>query len=129
MLQTSHNPYFAFTMPDLQGAMPGILAEMTVYSAPGVVEPLPAMPDSLSKGSVSGMWLYTFAKLEEMKWDLSNKIIEGRIVSFRDQEIILRYRHKPASFLIDGNPEAGGGNYIKLKMKKDIPVSFKIQLK
>ena len=62
-LQTRHFPYRG-QFPDLQGAMPAILLEMRVFSEPGTVEFLPAIPESLGKGSIEGVWLHTWAKLE-----------------------------------------------------------------
>ena len=44
-LSTAHFPYRG-QFPDLQGAMPALLLEMCVFSRPGVIEFLPAVPDS-----------------------------------------------------------------------------------
>lgn len=127
-LNTSHNPYFTRAFPDLQGAMPAILAEMAVYSAPGVVELLPAMPNSLSRGSIDGIWLYTFAKLEHMNWDIGNRTIEGTLTAFRDQELTLRYRHGNAQFYVEGKKIHSEENGIKLRIAKDASVSFSLKL-
>ena len=66
-LHTTHNPY-RLHFPDLQGAMPAILLEISVYSAPETIEFLPAMPASLAQGAIDGVWLYTWTKLEHMQW-------------------------------------------------------------
>ena len=40
------------------------MIEMLAYSRPGVIEVLPALPPSLVKGSINGMLLRTFARLD-----------------------------------------------------------------
>ncbi|MFC8433272.1 hypothetical protein [Streptomyces sp. NPDC057253] len=52
---TAHNPDLEIYNADAAHALPGVLAEMLVYSRPGVLEILPALPDQLPKGSISGV--------------------------------------------------------------------------
>ena len=127
-MATVHNPYVLNQFPDLQGAMPAILAEMTVYSAPGVIELLPAMPESLPQGSISGVWLYTFAKMEQMNWNLEKKTINGQITPFKDQELTLRYRRGGAEFYINGSKVVSNGKEIKIKVVKDRKINFSLKL-
>ncbi len=68
-LRCSHDPY-ANAMPDAQGGIPTIMMEMLAYSRPGVIEVLPALPPSLVKGSINGMLLRTFARLNKLTWDM-----------------------------------------------------------
>ena len=98
-LSTRHFPYYA-PFPDLQGAMPAILLEMCVFSQPGEVEFLPAMPASLPRGELRGVWLYTWAKLNGIIWN--EKGFEAELVSNRDQELTLRFRGKCCRFQING---------------------------
>lgn len=98
-LQTRHFPYRG-QFPDLQGAMPAILLEMCIFSEPGTVELLPAMPEYLGEGGIEGIWLYTWAKLERMDW--SEKGIKATIVSNMAQTLTLRCRRNMASFRING---------------------------
>ena len=102
-LSTRHFPYYA-PFPDLQGAMPAILLEMCVFSQPGEVEFLPAMPASLPRGELRGVWLYTWAKLNGITWD--EKGFEAELVSNRDQELTLRFRGKCRRFQINGQDVA-----------------------
>lgn len=102
-LSTRHFPYYA-PFPDLQGAMPAILLEMCIFSQPGEIEFLPAMPGSLPKGSIQGVWLYTWAKLNTLTWDA--KGFTAEIVSHRDQTLILRFRRNCRSFQICGETAA-----------------------
>lgn len=90
-LATAHFPYRG-QFPDLQGAMPALLIEMCVYSEPGFVEFLPALPDEYETGALNGVWLYTFAKLERLEWDAGE--IRATIRSDREQSITFMLRDK-----------------------------------
>ena len=91
-LRCSHDPY-ATPMPDAQGGIPTIMMEMLAYSRPGVVEVLPALPPSLSKGSMNGMLLRTFARLDKLSWDMQARTVDLTITSARKQTITLIARH------------------------------------
>lgn len=114
-LQTRHFPYRG-QFPDLQGAMPAILLEMSIYSAPGTVEFLPAMPASLGKGSIEGVWLYTWAKLERMEW--SEKGLRAILVSNKAQTLTLHCRRHIASFRVNGAEMAVDGHSVQYPFAK-----------
>ncbi|MBQ3879707.1 MAG: hypothetical protein II727_05345, partial [Oscillospiraceae bacterium] len=113
-LSTAHFPYRG-QFPDLQGAMPAILIEMCVFSMPGVVEFLPALPDYFKSGSLDGIWLYTWAKLETLSWD--EKGARAVLVSDRDQTLTLRMR-KPCTMKIGGKAVAMDGDHVDYAFKK-----------
>ena len=85
------------------GGMPAALAEMAVYSRPGIIEFLPAMPDFLAKGKLCGASLYTFMLLQTMEWDLEAGVLQAVLVSHENQ-ICRVGSHKPAVIFRDGNP-------------------------
>lgn len=91
-LRCSHDPY-AFPMPDAQGGIPAIMMEMLAYSRPGVVEVLPAIPPSLVKGSINGMLLRTFARLDKLSWDMNARTVDLTITSVKKQDVTLLARH------------------------------------
>jgi alpha-L-fucosidase 2 len=91
-LTTMHNPY-AIPSPDPQGALPTLIMEMLVYSRPGVIGLLPAVPDSLSKGNITGVVSRTQATIDNLTWDLNTKKIDVTISSKVDQTIKLFVRH------------------------------------
>jgi len=90
-LTTRHNPY-AFDSPDPQGGIPTLIMEMLVYSRPGVIGLLPAMPASLSSGTVKGIVCRTQATIDNLTWDLHAKKIDVTISSRVDQTIKLFVR-------------------------------------
>jgi hypothetical protein len=87
-LRCSHDPY-AGPMPDAQGGIPIIMMEMLAYSRPGVIEVLPALPPSLVKGSMNGMLLRTFARLDKLAWDMNAGTVDLTITSARKQDVTL----------------------------------------
>ena len=92
-LSTAHFPYRG-QFPDLQGAMPAILLEMCVFSVPGRVELLPALPEEWKTGSIDGIWLYIRAKLIHMEWDEDSITAEIRSDAEQTLQIIYRTRQK-----------------------------------
>jgi alpha-L-fucosidase 2 len=91
-LRCSHDPW-AFPMPDAQGGIPTIMMEMLAYSRPGVIEVLPALPDTLETGAINGMLLRTFARLDKMSWDMDARIVDLTVTSFRKQDVTLIARY------------------------------------
>src|SRR6185312_3512375 len=87
-LRCSHDPY-ARPMPDAQGGIPTIMMEMLAYSRPGVIEVLPALPPSLVKGSINGMLLRTFARLNKLAWDMEARTVDVTVTSVRKQDVTL----------------------------------------
>jgi hypothetical protein len=91
-LRCSHDPY-AWPMPDAQGGIPTIMMEMLLYSRPGVIEVLPALPETLVKGSINGMLARTFARINKMTWDMDARTVELRVTSFRKQDVTMIARY------------------------------------
>jgi hypothetical protein len=91
-LRSSREPY-GIPIPDAQGAIPALLMEMLIYSRPGVIEVLPALPPSLTKGSIKGMLARTFARIDQLTWDMQARTVDITVSSFKDQDITLIARH------------------------------------
>ena len=117
-LNTVHYPYRVFC-PDLLGAMPAIILEMLVYSDEGFIKLLPSVPEDLNEGCVEGVWLYTFAKIEKMKWNIPAGSAVAEISSLKDQSIDFVF---PAGFrkvLVDGTVYAENSTKFTLQFSKD----------
>jgi hypothetical protein len=69
------------------------MMEMLAYSRPGVIEVLPALPPTLAKGSIHGMLLRTFARLDRLTWNMDARTVDCTITSARDQDVTLIARH------------------------------------
>src|SRR5208282_5951438 len=59
----------------------------------GVIEVLPALPESLVKGSINGMLARTFARIDKLKWDMETRNVELAVTSFRKQNVTLMARY------------------------------------
>ena len=91
-LRCSHDPY-VWPMGDAQGGLQTIMMEMLAYSRPGVIEVLPALPPSLVRGTITGMLLRTFARLDRLSWDMDARTAELTVTSVRAQDVTLMARH------------------------------------
>lgn len=116
-LNTVHYPYRVFC-PDLLGAMPAMLLEMFVYSDEGFIKLLPAVPKDLEKGSLEGVWLYTFAKIERMEWDMEAGKASAVISSMEDQKIEFSFPTGYKELYINGERYGEAGNNFTLQLKK-----------
>ncbi len=87
-MRCSHDPW-AFPMPDAQGGIPAIMMEMLLYSRPGVIEVLPALPHTLTKGAINGMLARTFARIDTLAWDMTARTVDLKVTSFRNQDVTL----------------------------------------
>lgn len=123
-LSTNHFPYRGI-FPDLLGAAPALLIEMSVFSTPGIVEFLPMMPDPLTEGKIEGVWLYTFAKLEYMTW--TSHSLQAKLISRKDQKLLLRCRRKGAEISVNGTLLPMEGDHAFYQMKEDEAISVSVE--
>lgn len=122
-LNTVHYPYRVFC-PDLLGAMPAMILEMLVYSDEGFIKLLPAVPEDLNKGSVEGVWLYTYAKIEKMEWDMEQGTASVELSSVTDQQVEISFPTGYRKVCMDGEEFLGKGNGFMLDLRKDKVVKF-----
>jgi hypothetical protein len=119
-------------MPDAQGGIPTIMMEMLAYSRPGVIEVLPALPDTLVKGAINGMLLRTFARLDKMSWDMDARTVDLTVSSFRKQDVTLIARYgieeinAPAGVLA-GSLKRGAAD-CDLHLPEGKPVTLRLKL-
>ena len=125
-LSTAHFPYRG-QFPDLQGAMPALLLEMCVFSAPGVVEFLPALPEKLPGGRLEGVWLYTWVKMDSLEW--SEKGLRAVLTPLRDQTLTLRCRRPWREFLVNGTPSAPEGDHVTVPVRAGETLQVKLSFR
>jgi hypothetical protein len=129
-LLCSHDPY-ASVMPDAQGGFPTIIMEMLAYSRPGVIEVLPALPPSLLKGSINGMLLRTFARLDKLAWDMEARTVDLTVTSVKKQDVTLiaRYGIEALSGSVKlETPNPPGTATYNLSLPEGKPVEIHIKL-
>jgi len=130
-LTTMHYPY-RVPAPDAQGALPTLMMEMLVYSRPGVIELLPALPDSLSKGSIKGVMCRTEAKVESLTWDTKAQTVDFTVRSRKSQDLdlIVRYGIESANGpagVIAGAP-APDATHCRLRLPAEEPVTLHLRI-
>jgi alpha-L-fucosidase 2 len=130
-LRCSHDPY-AWPMPDAQGGIQTIMMEMLAYSRPGVIEVLPALPLSLTKGSINGMLARTFARIDKLAWDMEVRTVDVTITSWRKQDITLIARYgieeisAPAGILATALNQGTANCDLHLPEGKPVEIHLKI---
>lgn len=67
--------------------------EMLLYSRPGVIEVLPALPPGLMSGSINGMLSRTFARIDRLAWNMETRSVDLTVSSFRKQDVTLIARY------------------------------------
>ncbi len=72
---TTHDPGSLFNL-DLSGGYPALLSKMMIYSEPGLISLLPAMPAELGPGTVKGLLLRGGIKVDMMSWDYERVRVE-----------------------------------------------------
>lgn len=129
-LRSSREPY-GIPIPDAQGAVPALIMEMLIYSRPGVIEVLPALPPSLNKGSIKGMLSRTFARIDQMTWDMQTRTVDITISSFKEQGITLIARHgiekiSTPSGSLKGFREGSADCHLQLPENKPVVIRMKL---
>ena len=130
-LRCSREPY-AVPVPDAHGGIPAIFMEMLLYSRPGVIEVLPALPEPLVKGSIDGMLARTFARIDRLEWDMDDRTVELTVTSFRKQDVTLIARYgieeiSAAAGVLAAPLQTGEAN-VAVHLPENKPVRFHIKL-
>ncbi|WP_030458725.1 RICIN domain-containing protein [Kitasatospora sp. NRRL B-11411] len=86
-LVTSHNPDLTTYNCDAANALPGVLAEALLYTRPGVLEILPALPEQLVKGTIRGVRGRNRVLVESLTWDTSARTATATLVSDTTQTL------------------------------------------
>ncbi|MBB5780343.1 glycoside hydrolase family 95 protein [Nonomuraea jabiensis] len=88
-LMSSHNPGREIYNADAAISLPGVLLELLVYSRPGIVELLPALPPALARGRVRGVRCRGRVTVEELSWGDG---VRARLTSPIDQTVTVVHR-------------------------------------
>jgi alpha-L-fucosidase 2 len=127
-----HDPYANMRIADAQGGIPAIMMEMLAYSRPGVIELLPALPPTLVRGSIDGMLLRTFARLDKLAWNMNTRTVNLTVTSVRRQDVTLiaRYGIEEISVspeVLAAKPKSGEATCdLHLPEGKQVEVNLKI---
>jgi alpha-L-fucosidase 2 len=115
---------------DIVCSLPAIVIEMLVYSRPGVVELLPAVPDSMRIGQIKGVLCRGQIAITSLEWNLVRKHVAVTMVSKKDQTISLILRRGMAAIAGPGGSRFVSDNPQRatVELKKDKPQTISIIL-
>lgn len=88
-LYSSHNNHHGTPCTDTCNAVPGVMMEMLVGSSPGVLELLPALPESLSQGAISGVKGRDRLTIQNLRWNMDGNSVHCTLKSDIDQSLTL----------------------------------------
>lgn len=74
---------------DISGGLPALIIEMLVYSQPGTVSVLPALPAEWPKGKIEGVLLRGGLELKELTWE--NKTLRIVLKSAQKQRVTVKF--------------------------------------
>ncbi|WP_405859970.1 RICIN domain-containing protein [Streptomyces sp. NBC_00090] len=80
-LVTSHNPDLHIYNTDAANALPAIIAESLLYTRPGLLEILPALPEQLTRGTIRGVRGRNRVLVESLTWDTAARTATVTLVS------------------------------------------------
>ena len=88
---TCHNPGPRIYNLDATFSMPAVLMEMLVFSEPGMLELLPALPqDKFIRGTLRGLKARGGITVEELNWNITLGAVKAILYSEKEQSIKLR---------------------------------------
>lgn len=126
-LMTSHNPNLDIYNADAANALPGVLSEAIVYTRPGIVELLPALPDQLAKGSITGVRGRNRVRIDNLTWDLAARTATVTLTSAVTQAITLISRRGMATVTtsapVASSPLGGHARVISLTAGQQVQIA------
>ena len=84
---STHNPNSIFNV-DICGGMPAVIIKMLVYSEPGKIVLLPALPKEWPSGVIEGVLCRGQIEVKRLKWD--EKYLEVSLVSKIPQNVTIK---------------------------------------
>ncbi len=127
-LMTSHNGNHEIQCTDTAHAVPGIMMEMLISSDEATLEFLPALPEGLSKGSISGVRGRNQTTIETLSWDLANRKVVAKIKSNIDQTLTVIERQGildiQTTALVKSSPLGNIAREITLKAGESVTVTI-----
>ncbi|RDG39618.1 glycosyl hydrolase family 95 catalytic domain-containing protein [Streptomyces corynorhini] len=88
-LMTSHNPDLDIYNADAAHALPAVLAEALICTRPGVLEILPALPEQLAEGGITGVRGRNRVRVHSLRWSLPDRRATLTVTSETDQDLAL----------------------------------------
>ena len=91
-LTTAHYVNHGVFCTDVANTLPTVMMEMLISSDEDGIEPLPALPKSLPKGSIEGMLTRCGVTLNDMSWDMEANTVSLTLTSNTPQTVTITQR-------------------------------------
>ena len=105
------------------------IVEMLVFSRPGLIKLLPALPDKWKTGKAER--LQCRGQIEVgLEWDRDSGYFHGTLVSPKDQTVTVKLPFVPSSFDVKGGeilPSSFGSQYSEISLHAGIPVELTLK--
>ncbi|HVU27580.1 MAG TPA: glycoside hydrolase N-terminal domain-containing protein [Verrucomicrobiae bacterium] len=88
-LSSSHNNHHGTFCTDTCNTVPAIMMEMLIGSSPGVLELLPALPQTLDAGAISGVKGRNRVTIQSLSWNIQSNSVNCTLKSDVDQDMTL----------------------------------------
>jgi len=125
---TSVNIPWAPFQIDANMGFSSAVQEMLLYSRPGLIKLLPALPENWKKGSFRNM-LCRGQVAVSLEWNLENRLITGDFLSSSSQEVTVKFPDDVAWFeCSSGSDGFPGSCYRKIVLSAGKPAVFKAGL-
>ena len=118
-------------MTDGNGGFCSTVLEMLLYSQPGKLKVLPALPDSWPKGKAEGMLARGGLKVD-LQWDMEKRVVNMNITSKTAQKLELYFPSDVKSSKITNaksQPSSRGLNYLDVTVPAGKKVTLQVELK
>ncbi len=129
-LCSSHYNNHGVFCTDTCNAVPGIMMEMLISSSPGILELLPALPETLTQGSISGVKGRNRVTVENLSWNMKSNSVDCILKSDIDQSVTLIERSGietvKTSSNVSPSPIGQIARVIQLKAGASTPVSIEL---
>lgn len=131
-LVASHNGNHRTFNVDANGSIPELVNGMLVFSLPGRLDLLPALPAALPRGEVGGLLARGQITVERLAWDMPARSLRVVLVSGREQRLTValpkaeKIRLTRVEGARDADP-AGSGHAFALTLLKDRRVTVEVE--
>ncbi|MCL8017232.1 glycoside hydrolase N-terminal domain-containing protein [Streptomyces sp. AS02] len=129
-LMTSHNPELHIYNADAAHALPAVLAEALLYTRPGMLDLLPALPDRITRGTLTGLRARGRIRVHRLSWDLTEGTVGLSVTSETDQEVTLVSRRGLASVTTRARvgPSPLGAHAVGVSLSADDTIEIAVTL-
>ena len=130
-LASTHYSKFNVFCTDVCNTVPAIMMEMLVNSKNNVLELLPALPETLTQGGISGLKTRNRITIHFMEWNRENQTIRCKMTSDIDQDISLIQRNGilslKSNIKVKPSPVGSEARILPMKAGKSVSLELKTE--